>query len=153
MNKMIWIKMKVLMILWKMLLFLMIVVKSNVIQFVQITDLNIHQSFTGHTDSVLCVAFNPKKPLQFATGGQDDKAYLHQIVDDKIQSLCLDGHQDSVCGVAFNCTGEYLATIDMNGMIKVWSTTNGHLVKTLEGPEEAEWIRWHNKVGVSQSDD
>lgn len=72
---------------------------------------------------------------------------MHQIVDDKIQSLCLEGHQDSVCGVAFNCTGEYLATIDMNGMIKVWNTADGHLVKTLEGPEEAEWIRWHNKVG------
>lgn len=71
---------------------------------------------------------------------------MHQIVDDKIQSLCLEGHQDSVCGVAFNCTGEYLATIDMNGMIKVWNTADGHLVKTLEGPEEAEWIRWHNKV-------
>ena len=104
------------------------------------------QSFTGHTDSVLCVAFNPKKPFQFATGGQDDKAFLHYINNDEIQSLCLEGHQDSVCGLAFSCTGEYLATVDMNGIIKVWSTANGQIVKSLEGPEEPEWIRWHNKV-------
>lgn len=94
----------------------------------------------------MCVAFNPKIPLQFATGGQDDKAYLHQIVNDQIQSICLDGHKDSVCGVAFNYTGEYVATVDMNGIIKVWSTKNGQLIKTLEGPEEVEWVCWHNKV-------
>ena len=34
----------------------------------------------------------------------------------------------------------------MNGIIKVWNTMNGQLIKTLEGPEEAEWICWHNKV-------
>ena len=67
-------------------------------------------------------------------------------MNDQIQSICLDGHQDSVCGVAFNYTGEYVATVDMNGIIKVWNTMNGQLIKTLEGPEEAEWICWHNKV-------
>ena len=41
---------------------------------------------------------------------------------------------------------EYVATVDMNGIIKVWNTMNGQLIKTLEGPEEAEWICWHNKV-------
>ena len=40
------------------------------------------QSFTGHTDSVLCVAFNQHRPLQFATGGQDDKAFLHQLTEE-----------------------------------------------------------------------
>ena len=34
------------------------------------------QSFEGHNDSVLSVAFNPATPFQFATGGQDDKAFL-----------------------------------------------------------------------------
>ena len=33
-------------------------------------------------------------------------------MNDQIQSICLDGHQDSVCGVAFNYTGEYVATVD-----------------------------------------
>ena len=108
------------------------------------------QSFTGHTDSVLCVAFNPKKPFQLATGGQDDKAYLLQIDNEQICSLCLEGHQDSVCGLAYNATGEYLATVDMNGIIKVWNASNGQLLKSLEGPEEPEWIRWHNKVGLKK---
>lgn len=34
----------------------------------------------------------------------------------------------------------------MNGVIKVWNTKNGELVKTLEGPEEPELLCWHNKV-------
>lgn len=110
------------------------------------------QSFTGHTDSVLCVAFNPKKPFQLATGGQDDKAYLLQIDNEQIHSLCLEGHQDSVCGLAYNATGEYLATVDMNGIIKVWNASNGQLIKSLEGPEEPEWIRWHNKVWMQSID-
>ena len=63
-------------------------------------------------------------------------------------NIPLTGHQDSVCSLAFNTTGEYLATCDMNGVIKVWLTTSGELVKTLQGPEEPEWIQWHNKTNV-----
>ena len=109
------------------------------------------QSFTGHTDSVLCVAFNQHRPLQFATGGQDEKAFLHQLTEEapfSVSSRPLVGHQDSVCDVAFSTGGEYLATCDMNGVIKVWDTKTGELVKTLQGPEEPEWLCWHNKVGV-----
>ncbi|KAK8827772.1 hypothetical protein WA556_000741 [Blastocystis sp. ATCC 50177/Nand II] len=108
-------------------------------------------SFTGHTDSVLCVAFNQHRPLQFATGGQDDKAFLHQLTEEapfSVSSRPLVGHQDSVCDVAFSTGGEYLATCDMNGVIKVWDTKTGELVKTLQGPEEPEWLCWHNKNNV-----
>ena len=65
-----------------------------------------------------------------------------------VTSIVLSGHQDSVCCVGFNCTGEYLATCDMNGVIKIWNSRNGELVKSLEGPEEPEWILWHNKTNV-----
>lgn len=98
---------------------------------------------------MLCVAFNQRHPLQLATGGQDDQAFIFQLSDDvppSISSIPLAGHQDSVCNLAFNATGELLATCDMNGVIKVWNTKNGELVKTLEGPEEPELLCWHNKV-------
>lgn len=100
---------------------------------------------------MLSVAFNPSRPLILATGGQDDRAFLLAISEDEkpsITSIALTGHQDSVCCVGFNSTGEYLATCDMNGVIKIWNTRNGELVKSLEGPEEPEWIRWHNKTNV-----
>lgn len=109
------------------------------------------QSFEGHYDSVLSVAFNPNRPLILATGGQDDRAFLLSVSEDEkpsISSIALTGHQDSVCCVGFNSTGEYLATCDMNGVIKIWTTQKGELVKSLEGPEEPEWIRWHNKTNV-----
>lgn len=109
------------------------------------------QSFEGHNDSVLSVAFNPVIPFQLATGGQDDKAFLLTISEEEkpsVASIPLEGHQDSVCCVSFSASGEYLATCDMNGAIKVWSSRNGELVKSLEGPEEPEWIRWHNKSNV-----
>ena len=100
---------------------------------------------------MLSVAFNPSRPLILATGGQDDRAFLLAISEDEkpsITSIALTGHQDSVCCVGFDSTGEYLATCDMNGVIKIWNTRNGELVKSLEGPEEPEWIRWHNKTNV-----
>lgn len=109
------------------------------------------QSFEGHNDSVLSVAFNPVIPFQLATGGQDDKAFLLTISEEEkpsVTSIPLEGHQDSVCCVSFSASGEYLATCDMNGVIKVWSSRSGELVKSLEGPEEPEWIRWHNKSNV-----
>lgn len=109
------------------------------------------KSFEGHTDSVLSVAFNKSQSLLLATGGQDDKAFLLKISEDEIPTIAsipLSGHQDSVCSVAFNYNGEYLATCDMNGVIKVWQVRTGKLVKSLEGPEEPEWIRWHGKTNV-----
>lgn len=100
---------------------------------------------------MLCVAFNPMHPLQLATGGQDEQAFLLQLSDKEtpsVSSCHLTGHQDSVCSIAFSYTGEYLATADMNGVIKVWKSSNGQLLKTLQGPEDLEWIRWHSKSNV-----
>ena len=109
------------------------------------------QSFEGHNDSVLSVAFNPVTPFQFTTGGQDDKAFLLTVSEEEkpsVTTIPLEGHQDSVCCVSFSSSGEYLATCDMNGVIKVWSSRSGELIKSLQGPEEPEWIRWHNKSNV-----
>ena len=53
-----------------------------------------------------------------------------------------------LCSIAFSYTGEYLATADMNGVIKVWKSSNGQLLKTLQGPEDLEWIRWHSKSNI-----
>lgn len=47
------------------------------------------------------------------------------------------------------------ATLD-TGVVKVWDTTDGKLVQTLEGPGGAiEWVQWHPKgnVVLAGSDD
>ena len=59
--------------------------------------------------------------------------------------------QESVCAVAFNTTGEYFATADMNGVIRVWRSKNCSLVVELTGPEEVEWLRFHSKVYIPQN--
>ena len=56
--------------------------------------------------------------------------------------------QESVCAVAFNTTGEYFATADMNGVIRVWRSKNCSLVVELTGPEEVEWLKFHSKVYI-----
>ena len=106
----------------------------------------ISQSFEKFTDSALCVALNPKGNGQVLTGGQDNHAYLFNAnKPDDVIELC--GHEESVCAVCYNTGGDLCATIDMNGIIKVWSSEKGKLVTTIQGPEDPEWLQFHPKVG------
>ena len=94
---------------------------------------------------MLCIALNPTKPGQVLTGGQDNRAFLFDAnKPDDVKEL--PGHTDSVCGVCFSPKGDLCATIDMNGNLKIWNTTNGKLVKDIQGPEEPEWLRFHPNV-------
>eukprot|EP00798_Chlamydomonas_sp_ICE-L_P020057 gene20057-26775_t len=112
-------------------------------------------SFEGHEDSVLAVAWSPTHPGMVATGGQDDKAFLWQVGEDafdRSESLAtceLVGHTDSVASIAFNSSGSLVATGGMDGVVKIWNSSNGNLVSTLEGSGGAiEWVSWHPKGDV-----
>lgn len=42
-----------------------------------------------------------------------------------------------------------MSTPLIKGIVKVWNTTDGQLVKSLEGPGGAvDWVKWHPKGDV-----
>uniref|UniRef100_A0A7S1X1M1 Anaphase-promoting complex subunit 4 WD40 domain-containing protein n=1 Tax=Tetraselmis chuii TaxID=63592 RepID=A0A7S1X1M1_9CHLO len=111
-------------------------------------------SFEAHTDSVYAVAWSAKHPDLVATGGGDDMAFIWRVGEDAFEenhghTLELAGHTDSVVALSFSSSGELLATGGMDGVVKIWDTSSGDLVQSLEGPGEAiNWIEWHPKGDV-----
>jgi len=116
-------------------------------------------AFDGHKDSLYAVSGTPSKTLRngkrgpalMATGGGDDVAILWNAETGK-QIARLEGHTDSVVAIAFNNTGEYVATGGYDSCVKIWQARGpktGTLIATLEGPgQEIEWIKWHPKGDV-----
>mmetsp|Transcript_46697 Transcript_46697/g.119165 ORF Transcript_46697/g.119165 Transcript_46697/m.119165 type:complete len:424 (-) Transcript_46697:17-1288(-) len=111
-------------------------------------------SFEAHTDAVYAVAWSPKHPDLVASGGGDDMAFIWRVGEDAFEenhgdTLELAGHTDSIVAMSFNAAGDLLATGGMDGFVKVWNSSNGDLVQTLEGPGEAiNWLEWHPKGDI-----
>ena len=116
-------------------------------------------TFDGHKDSLFGIDCTPSKTLRngkrgpalVATGGGDDVAILWNAETGSLIAR-LEGHTDSVVSIAFNSTGEYVATGGYDSCVKIWQARGpktGSLVATLEGPgQEIEWIKWHPKGDV-----
>ena len=87
---------------------------------------------------------NPKDQFLVATGGGDDKGFLWKFNQEekKLEILKeLKGHKETVSNVKFNHDGSLLATGDEEGVTKIWSSKDGELLHTLEGPSEAITVR------------
>lgn len=107
-------------------------------------------TFSSHTENVYCVAINPVNPMQFMTGGGDDRGFLWQISGEAavVSSVELKGHTDTVSNVGFSADGTLAATAGFDGKIKIWSAATGEEKMCLEGPEDIEWMTWHGKGNV-----
>jgi ribosome assembly protein SQT1 len=81
------------------------------------------------------------------SGGGDDKSYLWRC-DTGEMLTCLDGHTDSVTGVAFSCDGKYVASAAMDGKVRVWNAETGDFCVSVDGPDEVIWIDWHPKGNI-----
>ncbi len=103
-------------------------------------------SLAYHTDSVYSFRFS--KDGKFGiSGGGDDLSLLYQIDENKnprLPPIKLLGHTDSVVSVDFNADSTLAATGSLDGTVKIWSTKDGSLMQTLQGPSEIEFIQWHN---------
>ena len=101
--------------------------------------------FSGHKDSIFCIAQHPLRPEIIVTGGGDDVAYVFdatpperpvlpasyasdpqrqlQLEERKgLETLAkLDGHSDSVSAVMFTLqSGEYVITAGLDGRVRAW---------------------------------
>lgn len=55
------------------------------------------------------------------------------------------GHTDTVTSVGFNFNGMQFLTGSYDGTVRIYNLETKELVVTLEGPEDIEWAKWHNR--------
>jgi WD40 repeat protein len=73
--------------------------------------------FTGHTDSVYCVAVSPVAPLALSGDGDDSWALWNMGSGEQI--ALKKSHEDTVICVGFNFDGSLFATAALDGVVKV----------------------------------
>eukprot|EP00571_Detonula_confervacea_P013391 CAMPEP_0172302202 /NCGR_PEP_ID=MMETSP1058-20130122/3944_1 /TAXON_ID=83371 /ORGANISM="Detonula confervacea, Strain CCMP 353" /LENGTH=490 /DNA_ID=CAMNT_0013012593 /DNA_START=158 /DNA_END=1630 /DNA_ORIENTATION=+ len=126
-------------------------------------------TFTSHTDAIYAIAshYDPSShSLSIASGGGDDKAYLHQIttsngVQQTNTTALSHPHTDSISCVAFNTPfvtkdvsgkvqNNQLAVGSYDGSIVLYNAENnsGELLQVLEGPSDVEFLTFHPKGGT-----
>ena len=82
------------------------------------------EPLTGHTDSVLGVAFSPDGKL-LATTSADQTLRLWDTATGKPHGERLTGHTDTVNRVAFSPDGALLATASSDRTLRLWDTATG----------------------------
>ncbi|WP_405892816.1 hypothetical protein OG272_06470 [Streptomyces sp. NBC_00104] len=87
--------------------------------------------FTGHTESVEAVAFDPDGRT-LATAGADHSVKLWDTATEQLLRT-LRGHTDAVTAVAFSPDGRTLATAGADHSVKLWNTATGRETATLTG--------------------
>ena len=102
---------------------------------------------TGEPRPVYAVAWNRAQPAVVAFGGEDDLVHLCQPLVSA--SAKLPAHEDSVVSMAFDASGQALASGGMDGRVCIWDVSMGQQTRALEGPGEAvEFVRWHPQGSV-----
>ncbi|KAI5613490.1 angio-associated migratory cell protein [Silurus asotus] len=98
-------------------------------------------TFNKHTGSVFCVSLDPVSNNLAITGGEDDKAYVWNIIDGEMLFECT-GHKDSVTCATFSHDSKLVASGDMSGLIKVWKVEAKEEIWSFE-VGDLEWLQWH----------
>ena len=100
-------------------------VNSN--QFIE----NLLQTLTGHSHSVLSVAYSPDG--QTVASGSDDNTIKLWNVNTGNLLQTFEGHFSSVYSVAYSPDGQTLASGSEDKTIKLWNVNTGNLLQTFTG--------------------
>lgn len=88
-------------------------------------------NITRFTLPIRSLDFN-KSGSMLAAAGDDDGIKLINTVDGSIARV-LKGHKGSICGLAFDPIGEYLASVDSIGTAIIWELNSGRTLHVLLG--------------------
>ncbi|KAG5128031.1 hypothetical protein JHK82_028866 [Glycine max] len=93
----------------------------------------------GELYSVSC---SPTDAALVVTGSGDDRGFLWKIGQGD-WAFELQGHEESVSTLAFSYDGQQLASVSLDGIIKVWDVSGNLEGRNFEGPGGGiEWLRW-----------
>jgi WD40 repeat protein/serine/threonine protein kinase len=93
------------------------------------------KTFTGHTRTVLAVAFLPDG-RRAVSAGQDNLMKLWDLSQSR-ESRILKGHRSLIRGLAVSPDGKLAATGSTDSTIKIWNLETGQEVRTLRGHTDA----------------
>ena len=116
-----------------------------------------HGSVSGHTDSVVSLAFKPNSYL-LASASADDTVRIWDVGDrDNLQHVrTLRGHTDVVNSVAWSPDGRTLASGSYDGTVRLWNPNNGINFAVLRGHTDGIYsMAWSpdGRILASGSDD
>ncbi|KAL5139528.1 Angio-associated migratory cell protein [Glycine soja] len=105
-------------------------------------DSNFVHKFTAHTGELYSVSCSPTDAALVVTGSGDDRGFLWKIGQGD-WAFELQGHEESVSTLAFSYDGQQLASVSLDGIIKVWDVSGNLEGRNFEGPGGGiEWLRW-----------
>ncbi|XP_076458648.1 angio-associated migratory cell protein-like [Babylonia areolata] len=81
------------------------------------------------------------------TGGRDDSAYVWVMNSGQVVFECT-GHKNSVTCVGFSHDAMYVASADLDGLIKVWKCSTKKEVWSYECGSDITWLQWHQGAHV-----
>jgi WD40 repeat protein len=90
-------------------------------------------SFTQKINSIFTIAFSPDGQY-IATGDTSAEIYSWRIADRQL-SLILKAHHHWIFSLAFSPDAQTLASASGDNTVKLWNTTTGQLIKTLNHAE------------------
>ena len=85
------------------------------------------KTLQGQKAGIYSISFSPDSQF-LISGGEDNTIRLWKIKQDNILQ-----HSSEVFSVAFSSNGQWLASTKADGTIQVWRSSNGELLRMLEG--------------------
>jgi WD40 repeat protein len=89
------------------------------------------RTFSGHTDEIWGVTFNPSGTL-VATSSEDKSVRLWDVTTGETVRV-LRGHQNSVFRSQFTQDGRYLISASQDRTLRIWDTDSGMSLRVLQG--------------------